>query len=39
MNVPLVSPIFNVEIKKALVNALCSERFVLEESVKFEEII
>jgi len=38
MKVPLASPIFDDEMKKAAVDALYSERFVLGESVfKFEE--
>jgi len=38
MKVFLASPIFNDEMKKAAIDALCSERFVLGESVfKFEE--
>ena len=38
MKIPLSSPFFDEEMKKAAVHALCSERFVLGESVfKFEE--
>jgi len=38
MKIPLASPVFDDEMKKAAVDALCSERFVLGESVfKFEE--
>ena len=38
MKIPLASPVFDDEMKKAAVIALCSERFVLGESVfRFEE--
>jgi len=38
MKIPLVSPVFDDEMKKAAVVALCSEHFILGESVfKFEE--
>ena len=38
MKIPLASPVFDDEMKKAAVDALCSERFVLGESVfRFEE--
>ncbi len=38
MKIPLASPVFYSEMKKAAVDALCSERFVLGESVfRFEE--
>ena len=38
MKIPLASPVFDDEMKKAAVDALCSERFVLGDSVfRFEE--
>jgi len=38
MQIPLASPVFDDEMKKAAVDALCCEHFVLGESVfKFEE--
>ena len=33
MKIPLASPVFDGEMKKAAVDALCCERFVLGESV------
>jgi len=39
MKIPLASPVFDDEMKKAAVDALCSERFVLGESVfRFEGV-
>ena len=38
MKISLASPVFDDEMKKAAVDAFCSERFVLGESVfRFEE--